>query len=169
MQEMNSKRQYKQIALRRKYVFEQVSKGKTQASIAKKLHLNESVISRDLEHLREDSQKNIQQYFDKILPLEFEKALFGLNSILFESWNIVENTDEIKEKIQALDLAKSVYAMRLDLITHSEVIGSVTKFVSEYEKGNNNNKKIDNNSELLHTADASADVVNSTTTEEKVF
>jgi hypothetical protein len=59
-----------------------------------------------------------------------------LNSILFESWNIVNNDPDtdIKEKIQALDLAKSVYSMRLDLIAHTEVIASVTKFISDYKK-----------------------------------
>jgi hypothetical protein len=129
--------------------------------------LNESVISRDLNYLREELQKNIQEYFDRILPLEFDKAPFGLNSILFESWNLVETADEVKEKIQALDLAKSVYSMRLDLITHTEVIGLVMKFISDY-KNKNNNKAVEE-IELLHkNASSSSDAVLPTTTN-KVF
>jgi hypothetical protein len=39
----------------------------------------------------------------------------GLTSILKEAWNTSQQTDETKEKIQALSLAKECYSMKLDL------------------------------------------------------
>jgi hypothetical protein len=60
---------------------------------------------------------NIKRYIDKKLPEEYEKCLVGLNSILREAWNTSANTEDKREKIQALFLAKECYSMKLDLLT----------------------------------------------------
>ena len=77
---------------------------------------------------------------------------------------------KIREKIQALSLAKECYAMKLNLLTNATVVDDAMRFVSEHNSSikNENGKvaKIDNDSELLHNAAASADAV---TTTNKVF
>src|SRR6266513_5391451 len=105
---------------------------------------------------------------DKKLPEEFNLGLVGLEGILREAWNTSRNTEDRREKIAALSLAKDVfYSMRLDLVTNADVISSVMKFIGAYksnksENGDNNNSntnKIDNNSEVVHSANASSDIV----------
>jgi hypothetical protein len=73
---------------------------------------------------------------------------------------------KIREKIQALSLAKECYAMKLNLLTNATVVDDAMRFVSEHNSSikNENGKvaKIDNDSELLHNAAASADAVTTT-------
>jgi hypothetical protein len=45
------------------------------------------------------------------LPEEYEKCLVGLNAITKEAWNTGQNTEDKREKIQALSLAKECYSM----------------------------------------------------------
>jgi hypothetical protein len=52
---------------------------------------------------------NIRKYIDERLPDEYEHCLVGLTSILREAWNTAQNTEDKREKIQALSLAKECY------------------------------------------------------------
>ena len=101
MQELSTKTQ---VEWRRKHVFELSSKGLNQVEIARKLQLHESTISRDLEFIREQSKENIRKYIEERLPEEYEKCLVGLTAIQKEAWNVAEQTQDVREKVQALSL-----------------------------------------------------------------
>ena len=73
---------------------------------------------------------NIKRYIDERLPEEYEKCLVGLNAITREAWNAAQNTEDKREKIQALSLAKECYSMKLDLLTNATVVDDAIKFVS---------------------------------------
>jgi hypothetical protein len=60
----------------------------------------------------------IKKYIDERLPEEYEKCLVGLTAITKEAWNTANNTEDKREKIQALSLAKECYSMKLDLLTN---------------------------------------------------
>jgi hypothetical protein len=51
-----------------------------------------------------------------------EKCLVGLNAITREAWNTAQDTEDKREKIQALSLAKDCYSMKLDLLTNATVV-----------------------------------------------
>jgi hypothetical protein len=51
----------------------------------------------------------------KRVKIEYEKCLVGLTAITKEAWNTVHDTEDKREKIQALSLAKKCYSMKLDL------------------------------------------------------
>jgi hypothetical protein len=70
------------------------------------------------------------------LPEEYEKCLVGLTAITKEAWNTAQNTEDKREKIQALSLAKECYSMKLDLLTNATVVDDAIRFVS-----NRSNKK----------------------------
>jgi predicted transcriptional regulator len=131
MQEMSTKTQ---VDWRRRQVFELSSKGQSQVEIAKTLQISESTISRDLEYLKQQSKQNIRKYIDERLPEEYEKCLVGLTAILREAWNTSQQTEDRREKIQALSLAKECYSMKLDLLTNATVVDDAIRFVSDSEK-----------------------------------
>jgi hypothetical protein len=60
----------------------------------------------------------------------------GLNAITREAWNTAHNTEDKREKIQALSLAKECYSMKLDLLTNATVVDDdAIRFVSQkYEE-----------------------------------
>lgn len=111
------------------------SKGYSQSDIAKKLQLDKSIVSRDISHLRIQARENIKSYINERLPEEYEKCLVGITSIMKEAWNTSQETQDNRERIQALSLAKDCYSMKLDLLTNATVVDDVIKFI-ETEKRN---------------------------------
>jgi len=102
-----------------------LSKGESnQSEIARILQVERSIIWRG----------NIEKYIDERLPEEYEKCLVGLNSIVKEAWSISQQTQDRREKIQALSLAKDCYAMKLELLTNATVVDDAIRFVSGHSK-----------------------------------
>ena len=113
-----------------------LSKGDSQSEIAKVLRVDLSVISRDVYFLRQQAKDNIKRYIDERLPEEYEKCLVGLNAITREAWNTAYNSEDKREKIQALSLAKDCYSKKLDLLTNATVVNDAIRFVSQKSKEN---------------------------------
>jgi hypothetical protein len=57
-----------------------------------------------------------------------------LTAITKEAWNTAQNTEDKREKIQALSLAKDCYSMKLDLLTNATVVDDAIRFVSDGSK-----------------------------------
>ena len=53
-----------------------------------------------------------------------------MNAITKEAWNTAVSTEDKREKIQALSLAKECYSMKLDLLTNATVVDDAIRFVS---------------------------------------
>ena len=138
MQLFNSKMQ--QIEWRRSQIFELSSKGHSQSEIARILQIDKSIISRDSSYLREQSKQNIRKYIDERLPEEYEKCLVGISSNLKEAWNTVKESQDKREKIQALSLAKECYGMKLELLTNATVVDEAIRFVSAHKSQGNDIK-----------------------------
>jgi hypothetical protein len=93
-----------------------------------------ATVNRDISYLRNQAKANIKKYIDERLPEEYEKCLVGLNAITKEAWNTANNTEDKREKIQALSLAKECYFMKLDLLTNATVVDDAIRFVSQKSK-----------------------------------
>ena len=135
-----------QIEWRRSKVAELDSKGHSQPEISRILQVSIGTVNRDLSILRQQAKENIKKYIDERLPEEYEKCLVGLNAITREAWNTAANTEDKREKIQALSLAKECYSMKLDLLTNATVVDDAIRFVSNSREnprssGHNNNDK----------------------------
>jgi DNA-binding MarR family transcriptional regulator len=128
---MSTKMQQQIIEWRRAKVMELLSKGESnQSEIARILQVDKSIVCRDISYLREQARDNIKRYIDERLPEEYEKCLVGLTAITKEAWNAAANTDDKREKIHALSLAKECYSMKLDLLTNATVVDDAIRFVS---------------------------------------
>jgi hypothetical protein len=126
---------------RRIQVLELSSKGYSQIEISKKLQVDKSTFSKDTSFLREQAKSNIKKYIDERLPDEYEKCLVGISSILKEAWNTA-NSQEGKDKLHALSLAKDCYSMKLELLTNATVIEDALKFV---DRNKNNKEELSSN------------------------
>jgi transposase len=107
------------IDWRRSKVQELSSQGYSQREIAQILQVSNGTVNRDLSILRQQAKANIKKYIDERLPEEYEKCMVGLNAITKEAWNTAHNTEDKREKIQALSLAKDCYSMKHRVITMS--------------------------------------------------
>jgi predicted transcriptional regulator len=129
---LSTKVERSQIEWRRSKVAELDSQGHSQPEIAKILHVSIGTVNRDLSVLRQQAKINIKRYIDERLPEEYEKCLVVLNAITREAWNTAQTTEDKREKIQALSLAKECYSMKLDLLTNATVVDDAIRFV--YQK-----------------------------------
>ncbi|MFL6360160.1 MAG: hypothetical protein ACJ72V_12575 [Nitrososphaeraceae archaeon] len=119
------------IDWRRSKVQELSSQGHSQREISQILQVSNGTVNRDLSILRQQAKENIKKYIDERLPEEYEKCLVGLNAITREAWNTAQNTEDKREKIHALALAKECYSMKLDLLTNATVVDDAIRFVSQ--------------------------------------
>ncbi|MFL6432107.1 MAG: hypothetical protein ACJ71O_00045 [Nitrososphaeraceae archaeon] len=129
---MSTKMQQQIIEWRRAKVMELLSKGESnQSEIARILQVDKSIVCRDIAYLRQQARTNIKRYIDERLPEEYEKCLVGLTAITKEAWNTAQSTEDKREKIHALSLAKECYSMKLDLLTNATVVDDAIRFVSQ--------------------------------------
>jgi DNA-binding CsgD family transcriptional regulator len=96
------------------------SKGMTQAEIASVLQVDQSTVSRDLKHIKEESRKYIEQYVTKDIPFEFNRYLAGLDQITKKLWDIADrnnnNTATNKDRMAALSMLIHCYNVRLEML-----------------------------------------------------
>jgi predicted transcriptional regulator len=137
MEHLSSDREHpehQQVEWRRDKVHELCSKGYSQREISQMLQVGLATVNRDISYLRSQDRASIKRYIDERLPEEYEKCLVGLNAITKEAWNTAHNTEDKREKIQALSLAKECYSMKLDLLTNATVVDDAIRFVSQKSK-----------------------------------
>src|ERR671932_2856975 len=94
--------QQNQIQWRRDKVQELCSKGYSQREISQTLQVGLTTVNRDISYLRNQVKTNIKKYIDERLPEEYEKCLVGLTAITKEAWTTSQQTEDEREKIQAL-------------------------------------------------------------------
>ncbi|MFL6417842.1 MAG: hypothetical protein ACJ71P_00290 [Nitrososphaeraceae archaeon] len=136
MEQQQEQQQQEQVQWRRDKVQELCSKGYVQREISQILQVGLATVNRDVSYLRNEAKSNIKKYIDERLPEEYEKCLVGLNAITKEAWNTAQNTEDKREKIQALSLAKECYSMKLELLTNATVVDAAIGFVSTKSKEN---------------------------------
>ena len=135
----------RQIQWRRSKVAELDSQGHSQPEMASILQVSIGTVNRDLSYLRQQAKSNIKKYIDERLPEEYEKCLVGLTAILREAWNTATTSEDKREKIQALSLAKECYSMKLDLLTNATVVDDAIRFVAS-EKSKDKEEQAKNSS-----------------------
>jgi hypothetical protein len=121
------------IDWRRFRVIEQRTKGHTQFEIAKTLQVGIGTVNRDLAFFRNQVKENTTKFIEKIQN-EHEKTMMGINLVLKETWFIADNSENNREKLHALSLAKDCYALLEDLLANEQVITQAIKFESENKK-----------------------------------
>ena len=122
--------------------------------------------------MRNQAKTNIKLYIDETLPEEYEKCLVGLNAITREAWNTAQSTEDKREKIQALSLAKEYYSMKLELLTNAIVVNDAIRYVSQKSKeglksldnSNEESKEPDYDEELEEKQEEETGEITSTTT-----
>jgi hypothetical protein len=123
--------QDEQLQWRRAKVQELCSKGYVQREISQILQVGLATVNRDISYLRNQAKSNIKRYIDERLRKEYKKCMVGLNAITKEAWNTAQTTEDKREKIHALSLAKECYSMKLDLLTNATVVDDAIRFVSQ--------------------------------------
>ena len=96
------------------------SKGYSQSEIAQKLNVNQSTVSRDLADIRKKARSSLDPYVKEEIPNEFQIYISGLNQIIKNLWDIVEDEQNIKISIKdrtyVLSLLMQCYSKRIEML-----------------------------------------------------
>jgi hypothetical protein len=125
----------KAIQWRRSEILRLLSMGHSQASAARELKLDESVVSLDCKWLRQQSKEAIRKFLDEQLPEQVQRAFISYDQILLEAWAVANSSVADKRtKLQALALAKDTLAAKLDLASNVDVVSHVLDLAQKKEK-----------------------------------
>jgi predicted transcriptional regulator len=125
--ELNTKSQ--QLLWRRSKVIELRSRGLSQIEIARELQVSEASISSDIQYLREQAKGTIKEYATEYLPEQYQVCLSALDTILKHAYEILQTTDDNREKLQAMDLLKDTHLMKLELLSNATTIDSALNYI----------------------------------------
>jgi transcriptional regulator len=96
------------------------SKGFSQSEIAKKLNVNQSTVSRDLDEIRRKARKTLDLYMREEIPNELQIYISGLNEIIKNLWEIVEDKQNskisIRDRTYVLSLLMQCYSKRIEML-----------------------------------------------------
>jgi orotate phosphoribosyltransferase-like protein len=92
-----------EIEWRRAKILELKSQGLDQREISQILHVSPATITFDLQYLRDNARENVRDYTTKQFPLQFKVFLVAIQIAMKQFWNISQNAQDNKEKMQALE------------------------------------------------------------------
>ena len=96
------------------------SKGYSQSEIAHKLNVNQSTVSRDLAEIRNRARSSLDLYVREEIPNEFQIYISGLNQIIKNLWEMVEDKQNakisVKDRTYVLSLLMQCYSRRIEML-----------------------------------------------------
>ena len=112
-----------------------------QAEIARELQVSEACISLDMQYLREQAKDNIKEYTTQLLPEQYQVCLSALESILKHAYEILQTTDDNREKRQAMELFKDTHLTKLELLSNATTIDSALNYIRSKQSQREQHKK----------------------------
>jgi hypothetical protein len=91
------------------------------------LQVHKSIVSKDMAHLRQLAQENLQKRIHQTIPEEYQKAMTGINQVLSMCWAIASKTEDEKTKLQALSLINDCNKYKIELSTNGVVVTDAIK------------------------------------------
>jgi DNA-binding transcriptional regulator GbsR (MarR family) len=93
------------------------ARGMTHQEIAHELQVSRASISSDMQYLRNQAKKSISEYVTEHLPEQYQVCLSALDTILKHTFEILETSEDTREKLQALELFKDTHLVKLELLS----------------------------------------------------
>ena len=118
-----------QLQWRRAKVLEMRSRGLSQIEIAHELQVSKASISSDMQYLRYQAKESIKQYVTEYLPEQYQICLTALDTILKNAFEILQTSDDNREKLQAMQLFKDTHLVKLELLSNSTTINSALSYI----------------------------------------
>jgi predicted transcriptional regulator len=131
------------------------SRGLSQVEIARELQVSEASISSDMQYLRNQAKESIKEYATEYLPEQYQVCLTALDTILKHAFDILETSDDNREKLQAMELFKDTHLVKLELLSNATTIDSALNYIrnrqqqeqhkglaSEIDDDNNNDDQL---------------------------
>ena len=132
-----------QIEWRRAKIVELRARGMSQIEIAHELHVSKQLISSDVQYLRSQAKEYIKEYVTEHLPEQYQICLSALDTILKHAYEILQKSDDNREKLQAMQLFKDTHLVKLELLSNATTIDSALNFIRNKQQSQQQKKESD--------------------------
>jgi predicted DNA-binding protein YlxM (UPF0122 family) len=114
------------------------ARGLSYGEIARELQVSKASITSDVQYLREQAKGTIKEYVTEHLPEQYQVCLTALDEIIKRAFDILESSDDNREKLQAMELFKDTHLVKLELLPNATTIDSALNYIrskQEQQKG----------------------------------
>jgi IS30 family transposase len=118
-----------QLEWRRSKVVEMRARGMSQIEIAHELQVSKQSISSDVQYLRNQAKESIKEYATEYLPEQYQVCLTALDETIKRAFEILETSDDNREKLQAMELFKDTHLVKLELLSNATTIDSALNYI----------------------------------------
>jgi hypothetical protein len=146
-----------QLEWRRQKVIELKAIGLNHSEIARELQVARTCIVEDVQYLRKRAKESIREYTTEHLPEQYQICLAALDTILKNTFVILQKSQDNREKIQAMQLFKDTHLEKLELLSNATTIDHALEFIrSKQQKSQQQDHESD--SQTVTTAAAKQSV-----------
>jgi hypothetical protein len=141
----------------------------SQIEIAHELQVSKQSISSDIQYLREQAKESIKEYVTEHLPEQYQVCMTALDTILKHAYEILQTSDDNREKLQAMELFKDTHLVKLELLSNATTIDSALNYIrnkrqeqkkhSSLDSTNDSNDNDNDNDQLTTTSAAGRQTV----------
>ena len=82
-----------------------------------------------MEGLISQAKETIKEYVTEHLPEQYQVCLTALDTIIKRAFEILETSDDNREKLQAIELFKDMHLVKLELLSNTTTIVSALYYV----------------------------------------
>jgi len=118
-----------QVEWRRSKVVEMRARGLSLGEIARELQASRASIGSDVQYLREQAKGTIKEYATEYLPEQYQVCLTALDEIIKRAFDIIETSDDNREKLHAMELFKNTHLAKLELLSNATTIDSALNYI----------------------------------------
>lgn len=121
------------IDIRRAKIEEMMAKGHTnQSSIASTLNISRPTVTRDIDFLRQEAQRNLKEHIELRIPHQYSLCETGLKIVLRRAYEIANNpNNSTSENIQSLSLIANIYGRLMELSTDEKTIAQAVSWIEK--------------------------------------
>jgi transcriptional regulator len=130
-----------QLEWRRSKVVEMRARGMSQIEIAHELQVSKQSISSDVQYLRNQAKESIKEYATEYLPEQYQVCLTALDETIKRAFEILETSDDNREKLQAMELFKDTHLIKLELLSNATTIDNALQYIRNKQQEQQHSKK----------------------------
>ncbi len=146
-----------QLEWRRGKVIELRARGLSYMEISRELQIPKTTVGEDMLYLRKQAKETIKEYVTEHLPEQYQICLAALDAIIKRAFDILENSYDNREKLQAMELFKDTHITKLELLSNATTIDSALHYVRTKQR--EQEEEEDSNSEQIATTAAGKQTV----------
>ena len=122
-----------QVLWRKDQVLRLAADGYTEREIAAHLKISDTTIHRDLTLLKQQAKEHIHKYITDQVPFEYKKTLAGLEGIIKNMSNIITNSTDNKEIMQASGIKMQALNMKMEMVAGANLVEEAIDLVERYQ------------------------------------